>query len=132
MSETRASETGTVAESFRLLLVQNIGSYVVAELWYGGSYLQRRCGLLTSVGADYFLLEDEANGQQIAAGLSALRIITFCEQRPMPIETAQTEEEAAAQQEQRTLEQYSATQAKARPHSQAAFNYAKRKTRRLD
>lgn len=144
MSETITPDTniGAVAEGFRLLLIQNIGNHVVVELWLGGGILQRRCGLLTSVGEDYFLLADEVNNQQIAGELSSIRLVTFCRTLPMPIADGEAAEQSPVAPEQTTpepttpepspAEQFSAVQARARPHAQAAFNYAKRKTRRLD
>lgn len=133
---TQSADTGVVAENLRFLLLGNIGRQVVVDLWFGGETPVRRCGVLTAVGADYLLLWDELNRQEIAAALCALRLVTLCALQGAT-DTADTGDAGAADaapEPQSTAPEPSGsvTQVVARPRSQAAFNYAKRKTRKLE
>ena len=162
MSEnnTRAPSVGTVAESLRYLLLHSIGRMVVVDFWFGGDTVVHRCGVLTAVGTDYLLLTDEANQLEIAGGLDSLRLVTVCRGAAESAGSASAADvtgsaDVSGDTGERSAQSGSSASGDAagesgsgsvpqaplqtpvspviaRAHSQAAFNYAKRKTRRLE
>ncbi len=117
-----AGENATMAR----LLSANLGREVVAEFLVGTDDIVRKAGILYAASAEYMVLYDDVNLTNIACYLPSLRFVTFYLSGTRPDTSGQnTASRQAAQQE-------AETRGGVRPQTQAAFNYAKRKTRKLD
>lgn len=125
-------------DSVRQILSENIGAYVICEFLVGTNTIVGRQGILEFVGPNYLVLHDDTCQAHIIGDLAALRFVTICfgeegENGTAAPETAagQTaQDQAAPAPTPPTLSGTQMVSANARTHSQAAFNYAKRKTRR--
>jgi hypothetical protein len=137
-----AQEAGSegFVDSVLQILAENIGAYIVAEFLVGTNTIVGRQGILEFVGPNYIVLHDEANQIHIIGDAAALRFVSICfgEEGENGATASQTATQQTQQGAQTPTPAPSPTtpsgvqmvSANARAHSQAAFNYAKRKTRR--
>ena len=129
-------------DSVLQILSENIGAYVICEFLVGTNTIVGRQGILEFVGPNYIVLHDDACQTHIICDAAALRFVSICfgDEEGHSVATP----EAAARQTPsdgaapaptptpapRTLSGTQMVSATQRTPSQAAFNYAKRKTRR--
>ncbi|NLV59673.1 MAG: hypothetical protein GXY67_13025 [Clostridiales bacterium] len=126
-------------DSVLQILAENIGAYIIAEFLVGTNTIVGRQGTLEFVGPNYIVLHDDTNQIHIIGDTAALRFVSICfgeegENGAAISETQQAQQGAQTPTPTPSPNTPSGTQmvgANARTHSQAAFNYAKRKTRRL-
>lgn len=119
------------------LLLKNIGRSVIAEFMTGLNEMICKKGEIRAASENYLILTDANTGAEIACDMYSLRFVTFC---PMENTQSETETQEAAPEAQTQPETQSpipvngaeAVFATARPLTQAAFNYARRKTRRIE
>lgn len=119
------------------LLMENIGRSVVAEFMTGLNEMVCKRGEIRAASENYLILTDAATGVEIACDMYSLRFVAFCPTDAAQNETTTQEAtpEAQAQPETEAPTQpggVEAVFATARPLTQAAFNYARRKTRRIE
>lgn len=120
------------------ILSENIGAYVILEFLVGTNTIVGRQGILEFVGPSYVVLHDDTCQAHIIGDLAALRFVTLCfgEEGENGVATPGTatgqspQEQGTPAPAPRTPSGTQMVSANARTHSQAAFNYAKRKTRR--
>ncbi len=119
------------------ILAENIGSYVICEFLVGTDTIVGRQGILEFVGPSYIVLHDDTCGTHIICDAFALRFVSICfgdeeENGSSTPNGAQTQTTPQTSQVP-TPNNLTGTQmvsANTRAQSQAAFNYAKRRTRR--
>ncbi|MCI5956950.1 MAG: hypothetical protein MRZ54_08190 [Clostridiales bacterium] len=114
------------------LLQTNLGRQVTAEFWVGSYEIIVKCGILTAVSENYLILYDTESQTDIVCDFYSLRFVTFC------AAGARTDAGETADAAQTTLPEAStpigmqAFSTATRPHAQAALNYTRRKSRKLE
>lgn len=137
MSETQTTDrielpTGENSGSMIRLLESNIGRWVTAEFFVGSNSLISKSGILMAVSENYLVLYDDATGTEIACDFYSLRFVTFYPLSERPGAASQAQE---SQTEGTTTDAQGIRQNVSAPvctPTQAAFNYARRKSRRLE
>ena len=107
------------------LLQANLGRQVAAEFWVGSYEIIVKCGILTAVSENYLILYDTESQTDIVCDFYSLRFVTFCTAGART-DAGETLPEASAPVETQ------AVSAATRPHAQAALNYTRRKSRKLE
>lgn len=127
------------AGSIQRLLAANLGKEAVAEFVVGMDEIERKAGTLYAVNTDYMVLFDDVNLVDIVCDVYSLKFITFYRPGTRPgisqssgDSSAAAEGRTAAEGRVVTDNRTAAAVLAARPQAQAALNYAKRKSRRLD
>lgn len=65
-------------DNLRLILEDNVGSYMTGDFLVGTDTLVARQGILEFVGPNFIVLHDETCGAHIVGDLDALRFISVC------------------------------------------------------
>lgn len=115
------------------LLQANLGRQVAAEFWVGTYEIIVKRGILTAVSENYLILYDDENQTDIVCDFYSLRFVTFCAAgaRTDAGESGGTAETASADTSASSAGAQAAS-AMLRPHAQAALNYTRRKSRKLE
>lgn len=139
MSETQtigriALPDGENSDSMIRLLEGNIGRRVMAEFFVGTDTLILKSGILSAVSENYLVLYDDEAGTDIACDFYSLRFVTFYPLRERSDEADQAPEEQTEQTplNAQTIRGVQNVSTPMCTPTQAAFNYAKRKSRRLE
>ena len=114
------------------LLQANLGRQVAAEFWVGSYEIIVKCGILTAVSENYLILYDAENQTDIVCDFYSLRFLTFCAAgaRNGAGESGESSETPSPDTSASAGTQ--TVSAIPRPRAQAALNYTRRKTRKLE
>lgn len=133
----QGTATDGFLDSVLQILSDNIGAYVICEFLVGTNTIVGRQGILEFVGPSYIVLHDDTCQSHIIGDASALRFVSICfgEEGENGVASPEAATQQAPQDSAtpapapRTLSGPQMVSTNQRIHSQAAFNYAKRKTR---
>lgn len=114
------------------LLQANLGRQVAAEFWVGSYEIIVKCGILTAVSENYLILYDTESQTDIVCDFYSLRFVTFCTAGARTDAGETTDAAQTTPPEASTSIGTQAASAATRPHAQAALNYTRRKSRKLE
>lgn len=139
MSETQQSghiqlpeATGADSGSMRQILAQNLGREVVAEFLIGTDEIVRKSGTLYAAEEEYIVLADDMNLTEIVCSMPSLRFVTFYLPGARPDANGSAVGDRRDGQARGSAQPAPSAAGTARAQTQAAFNYARRKTRKLE
>lgn len=122
--------TEALQGSMQQILSENLGKYVVCEFLIGTQNLVQRQGYLYSVGISFIVLNDVLNDEYIVCDIFAIKFVTFLLPEDYPNVRDETPVAPTAISVGRQAQPAAApVRANNRQAQQAAFNYAKRKSR---
>lgn len=125
--------TEALQGSMQQILSENLGRYVVCEFLIGTQTTEERQGYLYSVGISFIVLNDVLNDVYVVCDIFSIKFVTFLQLEDYPNVDRGAQTETVPTQGRVALPastlQGAPAGAGARQARQAAFNYAKRKSK---